>query len=165
MEGAGVTFSRVTAELGPDPAKAHEQFQRMWKQIKPSIEAGEELEAEVRPKRREDRHNRHFHKLIGVFAAQDRLHGQSLDEDGWKRLLIDAFKHDTKDDPEFSQEWAKFGELRLLPALNHAGFVAVGEQSRKFSNKLARGFITWLYALAAERNIRLPAFRDEEVVA
>ncbi|QNK65884.1 recombination protein NinB [Variovorax sp. PAMC26660] len=67
---------------------------------------------------------------------------------------FDAFKHETKDDAEFRDDWAKFGSVQLLPALNHAGFVMVGAQSRKFSVKLASAFIEWLLAFGAEHNVR-----------
>ena len=87
-----------------------------------------------------------YHAIIGEIAASERLYGKKLPAESWKRLLIDAFKHDTKDDPDLAAEWAKFGSMELLPALNHAGFVAVGEQSRNFSKKLASAFIEWLLA-------------------
>lgn len=94
----------------------------------------------------------HYHAIIGDIAespppdALALLSGKELDEESWKRLLIDAFKYDTKDDPDLKDDWQKFGSLQLLPALNHAGFVAAGEQSRNFSRRLARAFITWLQA-------------------
>ena len=91
-----------------------------------------------------------YHALIGEIADFMTLHGKKLPAESWKRLLIDAFKHDTKDDPELKDEWAKFGGVELLPALNHPGFVMVGEQSRNFSKKLASAFIEWLYAFQAE---------------
>lgn len=87
-----------------------------------------------------------YHAIIGEIAAKEELHGQKLDAESWKRLLLDAFKHETKGDPDLAGEWEKFGSLKLLPALNHPGFVAVGEQSRKFSKKLAGAFIAWLQA-------------------
>lgn len=91
----------------------------------------------------------HYHALINEIAASETLHGQKLPPESWKRLLIDAFKHETRNWPELRDEWDKFGEMQLLPALNHPGFVAVGEQSRKFSKKLAAAFITWLMAFQA----------------
>lgn len=100
----------------------------------------------------------HYHALIGEIAknpptaALVTLAGKVLDEDSWKRLLIDAFKHDTKDDPELRDHWRKMGSLQLLPALNHPGFVAVGEQSRDFSVKLASAFITWLMEFQDSNN-------------
>lgn len=87
-----------------------------------------------------------YHALIGEIAKTERLRGQKLGPESWKRLLIDAFKHDTKDDPDLKKEWEKFGEIQLMPALNHNGFVMVGDQSRKFTKKLAGAFITWLEA-------------------
>ena len=87
-----------------------------------------------------------YHALIAEIAKRKTLHGKRLPPESWKRLLIDAFKHDTKSDPDLAQEWAKFGTIELLPALNHPGFVMAGEQSRRFSVKLATAFIDWLNA-------------------
>ena len=94
-----------------------------------------------------------YHAQIRDIAEQTTLYGKVLNEESWKRLLVDAFKHDTKDDPELADEWKKFGELQLFPALNHAGFVAVGEQTRAFSSKLAAAFIEWLYVYGAEHDV------------
>lgn len=97
----------------------------------------------------------HYHALIGKIAdnpppdALKLLSGQRLGPECWKRLLIDAFRHETKDDPELAPHWQRFGTMQLVPALNRPGFVAVGEQSRDFSTKLASRFIDWLYAFAA----------------
>lgn len=96
-----------------------------------------------------------YHALIGEIAANPppdalrMLNGQKLDRECWKRLLIDAFRHETKDDPDLAPHWQKFGSMQLLPALNRPGFVTVGEQSRNFSTKLASAFIGWLQAFAA----------------
>lgn len=92
-----------------------------------------------------------YHAIIGEISWAHTVRGKKLDPESWKRLLIDAFKHDTKDDPDLKGEWEKFGGgYKLLPALNHDGFVAVGEQSRKFSKKLASNFIEWLLAFQVE---------------
>lgn len=92
-----------------------------------------------------------YHAIIGEIADQKTVRGKRLPPESWKRLLIDAFKHDTKADSELAAEWEKFGSgYQLLPALNHDGFVAVGEQSRKFSKKLASAFIEWLLAFQVE---------------
>lgn len=96
----------------------------------------------------------HYHAIIGDIAVSERLHGKKLSPESWKRLLIDAFKHETKNDPDLAPEWAKFGETTLLPALNHEGFVMVGEQSRKFSKKLASAFIEWLLAFQSTGGAR-----------
>lgn len=123
--------------------------------IKPGTMAGHRYRLVLKEETRRDGQNAHFHAIIADIAKQDQLHGKKLDAESWKRLLIDAFKHETRDDPALSSEWEKFGELKLLPALNHAGFVAVGEQSRTFTVRLAAAFIEWLNAYAVERGITL----------
>ena len=87
-----------------------------------------------------------YHALIAEIAERHTLYGQKLPAESWKRLLIDAFKHDTLTDADLGPLWAKFGAVQLLPALNHPGVVMVGEQSRNFPKKLASAFIEWLSA-------------------
>lgn len=95
-----------------------------------------------------------YHAMISDIAKQVPFHGKLRDADRvWKRLLIDAFKYETKDDPEFSADWRKFGDTETMPALNHDGFVLAGEQSRHFTVKLAKGFITFLEAFGAESGV------------
>lgn len=98
-----------------------------------------------------------YHALIGEIAESRTVYGKRLPAESWKRLLIDAFKHETRNDPELSKEWARFGTTELLPALNHPGFVMVGEQSRKFSVKLAGAFIEWLEAFKAGSDVEVAA--------
>lgn len=148
----------MTSLLLVNPVQATTALQSLYRDhIKAQTMAGHKLRLVLKPETRRDGQNAHFHALIGDIAKQDQLYGKKLDAESWKRLLIDAFKHETKDDPDLAQEWAKFGELQLLPALNHAGFVAVGEQSRTFTMRLASAFIEWLNAYAAERGITLHA--------
>lgn len=90
-----------------------------------------------------------YHALIGEIAGAHTLMGKRLDAESWKRLLIDAFRHETRNDPDLKDEWARFGEIELLPALNHPGFVLAGAQSRKFGVRLAGAFIEWLEAFKA----------------
>ena len=99
----------------------------------------------------------HYHALIGDISKVKTVYGKRLPAESWKRLLIDAFKHETRNDPELSREWAKFGTVELLPALNHPGFVMVGEQSRKFSVKLASAFIEWLMAFQQSEDVEVAA--------
>jgi hypothetical protein len=109
------------------------------------------------PRTRSQEQNNLFHQQIGVIAAQTTHYGQRLDKDDWKRLLLNAFKFDTKNDPDLRDEWAKFGEMKLIPALNNPGFVAVGESSRRLGVKLASAFVEWLYAYGTEVGVKFPA--------
>lgn len=96
-----------------------------------------------------------YHAMLSDIARQVPFHGKLRDADrAWKRLLIDAFKYETKDDPEFADEWRKYGETETMPALNHDGFVLAGEQSRNFTVKLAKGFITFLEVFGAENGVQ-----------
>lgn len=156
-----MSFERIKLTLY-NAQQGHVAYSGAWAQMKPALLYGNRLSMVVTEETRRDNHNRHFHKLIGVIAEQDQVLGKALDAESWKRLLVDAFKHDTKDDDDLKAEWAKFGEIRLLPALNHPGFVMCGEQTRTFTIKLARAFIEWLYAFGAERGIRFPTFEHEE---
>lgn len=92
----------------------------------------------------------HYHALIGEIAATQTLYGKKRDAEVWKRILIDAFRHDTKGDPDYAEDWKQVGDIELVPALNHDGFVMMGIQSRAFTKRLAGAFITWLQAFAAE---------------
>lgn len=119
---------------------------------------GRKCHIEVKPPLKSREQEQHYHAMIGDIAKQVPFYGRLRDADSFvKRILINAFKHDTKDDPDFAQEWRDFGEMELVPAINNSGFVAVGEQSRKFSVKLAAGFISWLGAFGAEHEVKWTA--------
>lgn len=140
-----------------EPVQGHKVVTALFRDhIKPETMAGHrgrlvwKVEKDTKSRLQEEK----YHAMIGDISRQCDLRGQKLDKESWKRLLIDAFKHETKDDPEFVNDWAKFGSVQLLPALNHSGFVMVGAQSRRFSVKLAAGFIEWLLAFGAENDVR-----------
>lgn len=95
-----------------------------------------------------------YHAMIGDIAKQVPINGNKIDKESFKRLLVDAFKHDTKNDPGLAEHWTKMGEITLMPALNHGGFVLIGTQTRRFPKPLACAFIEWLYAFGAEYGVR-----------
>lgn len=90
-----------------------------------------------------------YHAMLADIARDCRLFGKQLGSESWKRLCVDAFKHDTKDDPDLSVHWLRLGSIETLPALNHPGFVILGEQTRNFGVRLASAFIEWLHAFGA----------------
>lgn len=95
-----------------------------------------------------------YHAQISDIAEQVQFHGQELDAGQWKRLLIDAFHFETKDDPDLAEDWKRMGDVQFLPALNHPGVVMMGFQSRDFSRKLGSAFIEWLNVFAAENGVQ-----------
>ncbi len=120
---------------------------------KPYIDSGARLEITVRlaTDSQSRLQEKKLHAMYRDIADQVQLYGKSLPAESWKRVLIDAFRHETKH--EFADEWAKFGDIELVPALNHPGFVMVGEQSRRFGRKLSSALIEWLLAFGAEHNV------------
>lgn len=120
---------------------------------KPYIDSGARLEITVRlaTDSQTRKQQQRLHAMCRDISKQVQLYGKTLPPESWKRVLIDAFRHETKH--ELADEWGKFGEIELVPALNHPGFVMVGEQSRRFSRKLSSAFIEWLLAFGAEKNV------------
>lgn len=123
---------------------------------------GRKCHIEVKPPLKSREQEQHYHAMIGDIARQVPFYGRLRDADSFvKRILINAYKHDTKDDPDYAADWREFGEMELVPAINNSGFVAVGEQSRKFTNNLAAGFIDWLGAFGAEHKVKWSASKRE----
>jgi hypothetical protein len=94
-----------------------------------------------------------YHAMIDDIARQYRHAGRQWDAESMKRLLVSAFKHDTKDDPDLAELWKELDEIEIAPGLR-GEFVVLGTQTRKFPKKLASAFVEWLYAFGAEHDIR-----------
>lgn len=98
-----------------------------------------------------------YHAMIGDISKQYDHFGQKWNSTDMKRILVDAFKRDTANDPDLMPEWAKMGEVRMAPCIGGGGFVVLGDQTRNFSRKLGSAFIEWLFAFGAENGIRWSA--------
>jgi hypothetical protein len=94
-----------------------------------------------------------YHAMIGEIAAQYEFCGRKWDTEDMKRLLIDQFKRDTINDPDFTELWVQVGSVNMAPALDGSGVVMLGTQSRKFPKKLAIAFIEWLMAFGSENGV------------
>lgn len=143
-----------------DAQQAHKALTAvLWPKVKAHlICGGGKLVVTVKPEDRKDSHNRHFHSLIGQIAAQ--VGGDLADPEDAKRTLISAFRIDTRNDPDLGGEWSKFGDVRMGRGLR-GEVVLLGIQSRDFSSKLARAFITWLEAFGAEFDVKFKAWSTE----
>lgn len=151
-------MSAITVYLR-DKEQAKVALNHAYKQAKPHLQDGKVLIARIMEETRRDNHNRHFHSLIGQISAH--VGGDLADAEDAKRILISAFKIDTKDDPDLAQEWAKLGEIRIGRGLR-GETVLLGIQSRDFTIKLARAFIEWLYALGVEMGVAFKAWEEEQ---
>lgn len=144
-----------------DPVQAHKAITHIYNTAKPYLMAGHRMVAKLEPETRRDNHNRHFHSLIGQIAQQmgERVPDLADAEDA-KRILISAFRIDTRNDSDLAGEWAKFGDIRMGRGLR-GEVVLMGMQSRDFTIKLARAFVEWLYAFGAEHGVAFKAWEDE----
>lgn len=140
-----------------DVEQGYVAIQAIWKRVKPMLSDGRKLQIEVHPEIREPRHSRHFHSLINQIS--DQLGGPLADKDDAKRILISAFRLDTVSDVEFRDEWIRFGGMRMSHGLR-GEVVMLGAQSKRFSNKLAKGFILWLEAFGAEKGVQFKAWQN-----
>lgn len=142
-----------------EPVQAHKAFDFAWRQAKALLMAGHQLALTVAPETRRDNHNRHFHSLISQIS--DQLGGDLADKEDAKRILISAFRIDTRDDTDLAGEWARFGDMRMGRGLR-GEVVLMGMQSRDFTIKLARAFILWLEAFGAEHDVQFKAWDGDQ---
>ena len=148
---------RITLPLW-EPGQARKAVDYLYEQAKPRLMAGHRLVASLAPETRRDNHNRHYHSLIAQIAKQ--LGGDLAEPEDAKRILISAFRIDTRDDPDLAGEWARFGDMRMGRGLR-GEVVLMGMQSRDFTIKLARAFIEWLHAFGAEHDVAFKAWEDD----
>ena len=142
-----------------EPGQARKAVDYLYEQAKPRLMAGHRLVAKLEPETRRDNHNRHYHSLIAQIAKQ--LGGDLAEPEDAKRILISAFRIDTRDDPDLAGEWARFGDMRMGRGLR-GEVVLMGMQSRDFTIKLARAFIEWLHAFGAEHDVAFKAWEGDD---
>ena len=149
---------RITLPLW-EPVQARKAVDYLYEQAKPRLMAGHRLVAKLEPETRRDNHNRHFHSLIAQISKQ--VGGDLADAEDAKRILISAFRIDTRNDTDLAGEWAKFGDIRMGRGLR-GEVVLMGMQSRDFTIKLARAFIEWLHAFGAEHDVAFKAWEGDD---
>lgn len=86
-----------------------------------------------------------YHAMIGDIS--DHVKGDLADPEDAKRILISAFRIDTR--VILAKEWAEFGDVRMGRGLR-GEVVLLGIQSRYFPVALASAFIDWLYSFGAD---------------
>lgn len=89
-----------------------------------------------------------YHAIIGEIAAAYEIHGRLWDAESMKRLLVDQFWRETKD--EYAEMWEQVGNIRSVPSIDGSGIVSLGAQTRNFPKRLGSLFIEWLNAFKAQ---------------
>ena len=93
-----------------------------------------------------------FHTQIGDIAESCRYYGKQVDDQTWKRLLVDQFRRDTINDPDLKDFWVGRG-VEMMLNLDGTGVVVMGEQTRLFPKPLASAFIEWLDCYEAQNKV------------
>ena len=98
---------RLTMPLW-EPVQARKAVDHIYNTAKPYLMAGHRMVAKLEPETRRDNHNRRFHSLIGQIAQQmgERVPDLADAEDA-KRILISAFRIDTRNDSDLSNRYPR----------------------------------------------------------
>lgn len=94
-----------------------------------------------------------YHSCFRDLARDCLLGGLKQDPEAWKRALLQAFYEATVNDPEFADHWRSRAP-RMVPSLDGRGLLMVNVESKRFSGRLARGFITFVHSVGDERGVR-----------
>lgn len=151
-------MTSITVYLN-DAEQAKIAMAHAYRQALPALQAKQRQMLTIKPENRRDNHNRHFHSLIGQISKH--IKGDLEDAEDCKRILISAFRIDTRNDDDLKGEWERFGDVRMGRGL-HGEVVLLGIQSRDFTIKLARAFIAWLEAFGAENGVPFKAYGDQD---
>lgn len=123
-----------------------------WDWAQKQIASGHSVDLEfVRSKSREQ--EKLYHSCFRDLARDCLLAGSKQDDEVWKRALLQAFYEATKNDPEFSDDW-RARRPRLIPALDGDGLLMLPIESKRFTKRLASGFITFVHSVGDERGAR-----------
>jgi len=141
---------QTTFNIPANPIEAHKLVSGpVWRLVKAHAVAGNRMAIKVVEQSKSREAEQRYHAMISEIAKQ--VGGDLADADDAKRILISAFRIDTRVD--LADEWAKFGEARMGRGLRNE-VVLLGIQSRHFSRKLSTAFIEWLYAFGAEHSVK-----------
>ena len=131
--------------------------QQAWADIKEQVfpflatalQASKKWVLTLKPETRTQAQNRLMWPLLTVFSQQLLwpVNGQmvTMDPDDWKDVLSAAFKGES---------------VRLAMGIN-GGVVMLGQRTSKFTKAQFVEWIEFLYATAADRDVKLPAWNYE----
>lgn len=95
-----------------------------------------------------------YHAMMGDIAKQCDYHGRKLDEESWKRLLVEAMVAILREEAKGKGDPDPFPRGGcVLPSLDGMRIVQVEVLTRNFTVRQAALFIEYLYAFGAERDV------------
>lgn len=118
--------------------------------LKDALQAGRRWVLTIKPETRSQAQNRLMWPLLTAFSEQLLwpVNGQMvrMEPDEWKDVLSAGFHKEA---------------VRLAMGLN-GGVVMLGRRTSKFTKAQFSDWIEFLYATAADRGVRLPAWVDQD---
>jgi hypothetical protein len=115
-----------------------------------SMQASKRFILTIKPETRSQSQNRLMWPILTEFTKQldwpINGHMVKMDPDDWKDVLTAAFKRET---------------VRLAMGLD-GGVVMLGQRTSKFTKAEFSEWIEFLYATAAARGVKLPAWKGDE---
>ena len=120
------------------------QMRQLWVKMKESLDSGVALTVQVERENRTLDQNAMYHSIIHQIAKQARHLGSTWDKESWKRLLVDTYTREIKQNSG-----------QVIPNLTGDGIVQLGLQTRKFTKQQASEFTEWLMAWAAQNGVVL----------
>jgi hypothetical protein len=121
-----------------------EQMRQLWAKMKPALDSGVALVVQVDKETRTQDQNAMYHSIIHQIAKQAQHLGSTWDAESWKRLLVDTYTREIKQNSG-----------QVIPNLTGDGIVQLGLQTRKFTKQQASEFTEWLMAWAAQNGVVL----------
>lgn len=99
------------------------------------------------PKKRREQEEK-YHAMIGDIAKQSTYAGHKWDSDDMKRLLVDEFADELR-----QQGRPLHHDSRLVPSENGRRVIQLGIQTSRFYVREASDFIEFLYAWGVARDV------------
>ena len=121
---------------------------RVYPYLKDALQNGKQLVMTLKPETRTQAQNRLMWPILTEFARQLEwpVNGQlvKMEAEEWKDVLTAAYKAES---------------VRLAMGLN-GGVVMLGQRTSKFTKTEFAEWVEFLYATAAARGVKLPAWED-----
>lgn len=96
-----------------------------------------------------------YHAMFGDIAAQCAIDGVRLDVESFKRLLIDQFVTEMRQEARATGAEDPFPAYgHLMRSLDQQRLVQLGVQSREFTKYQGNCFVEYLYCYGAECGVR-----------
>jgi hypothetical protein len=130
------------------PGNARDRFRDAWNFCCTLLQLDKAVRVQVeelRPRRSIEQNDK-FHAICSDFARDLKWAGKTIDKEGWKRLLIDAWARETGR-----------AQASMVPSLDGSSVVNLGIQSHKLSVGEMSELIEWAIVYAVDKGVRLGA--------